>query len=86
MRADQVLNLAIEHVVAEHIKLLQEKSMTNEDRREALRQKYIFQRGPISKDGFLGLLLTPEFQQFLSEQAATGECHNSGSTVVANAG
>lgn len=50
VKFDELIALAISLVTPEHIKVLQEKSMTNEDRKELLRQKYIEARGPITRD------------------------------------
>lgn len=44
---------------------LQEKSMTHEDRKERLRQRYIEERGPISKDEFTGFMLSADFVEFM---------------------
>ncbi len=70
IRADQVLSLAVELIAEEHIKMLQGRSLTNEDRMEALRQKFIETRGAISKDQWLGFAMTAELSVFLNEQEA----------------
>jgi hypothetical protein len=66
IKADQVLNLALEILTDDHIRLLQEQSLTNEDRKEQLRQSYILEVGPISKDQFTGFMMTGEFQKFIA--------------------
>jgi hypothetical protein len=72
VKIDQLLCLALSLVTSDHITTLQDQSLTNEDRKEQLRQRYIAIHGPTSKDEFLGLMLSPQFQQFLSEQTVTG--------------
>jgi hypothetical protein len=71
IKADELLNLALDLVTEEHIKQLQEASLTNEDRRELLRQQYIETHGTISRDQFLGFMMTVEFQNFLKEHNST---------------
>ncbi len=44
--------------------------MTNKGRMEMLRQKYIKMHGYISDDDFLGFTMTPQFQEFVSQQEA----------------
>lgn len=68
VKFDELFDLAIGLVNREHIELLQSRSMTNEDRKENLRQKYIAVNGPISKDEFTGFMMTPQFQDFLRQQ------------------
>lgn len=65
IKLDDIFELALSLVTSEHLKTLQERSMTHEDRKEILRQKYIESRGPISKDEFTGLMMTAEFFEFL---------------------
>ena len=67
VKIDNLIELALSLVADEHIKLLQEKSMTNEDRKEILRQKYIESQGPITKDEFTGFMMSSSFQEFLKE-------------------
>jgi hypothetical protein len=59
VKLDELFEVAISQVADEQVKLLQERSLTNEDRKEILRQKYIEVRGPISKDAFTGLCGRP---------------------------
>ena len=67
IKFDELFALAIGLVRDEHLKMLQERSLTNEDRRELLRQKYIEVRGPVTRDEFTGLMMTPQFSEFLKE-------------------
>ena len=64
---DEIYDLALSLITIEHLNMLQEQSLTNEDRKEILRQKYIEIRGPISKDEFTGFMMTAAFHEFLKE-------------------
>ena len=66
VKVDQLLNIALDLVTELHLHSLQEQSLTNEDRKELLRQKYIESRGPISRDEFTGFMMTAAFHEFLS--------------------
>lgn len=68
IKLDELVELALGLVTSEHLKRLQEDSMTNEDRKEILRQKYIEMRGPISKDEFTGFMMSQDFAGFVAEQ------------------
>jgi len=68
VKFDDLFELAIGLVSEEHCKLLGERSLSNEDRKEQLRQRYIEQCGPISKDAWTGFTMTKEFHEFLKEQ------------------
>ena len=68
VKFDDLFDLAIGLVADEHCKSLQEQSLTNEDRKEHLRQRYIETRGPISRDEFTGFMMTEEFQAFVAQQ------------------
>jgi hypothetical protein len=68
VKFDELFELAISQVADEQVKLLQERSLTHEDRKEILRQKYIEARGAISKDEFTGFMMTQEFLGFVAEQ------------------
>lgn len=63
---DKVINLALDLLQESHIQMLQEQSMSNEDRKELLRQRYIEKRGNISKDEFTGFMMSAEFPAFIS--------------------
>ncbi len=86
LKLDDLFELAISRLTEADVKTLQEKSLSNEDRREILRQKYIAVRGPISKDSFLGFIISSEFQSFLNEQSSTGAKSVSAPTLEAHAG
>lgn len=66
---DEIYDLALSLVTKEHLKMLQERSLTHEDRKETLRQKYVETRGSISRDEFTGFMMTAAFQEFLKEQS-----------------
>ncbi len=68
IKLHEVIQAGLELIQSRHIQELQEKSLTHEDRKEILRQKYIATRGPISKDEFTGFMMTAEFATFLTEQ------------------
>ncbi len=68
IKIDQLLNIVLDLVTDSHLQSLQEQSLTNEDRKELLRQKYIEIRGPISRDEFTGFMLSSAFPIFLAEQ------------------
>ena len=68
VKLPELFDLAIGLLTDDHIQLLQEKSMTNEDRKEVLRQKYIERRGTITKDDFTGFMMKPEFLDFMKDQ------------------
>ena len=67
IKLDQLIDLAIGLVTSEHIKMLQENSMTNEDRRNRLHQKYMELHGHLTQDQFIGLMLKPEFFEFIRQ-------------------
>ena len=67
VKLDEILQSALALVQPRHIEVLQERSLTNEDRKEILRQKYIAARGLISKDEFTGFMMTSDFIEFLKE-------------------
>jgi hypothetical protein len=67
LKADELLTLALNGLTDEDVKALQEMSLSNEDRKKRMRQKYIEVHGPISEDDFTGFTFSPEFQTFLKE-------------------
>jgi hypothetical protein len=71
VKLDDIFELAISLVTPEHLKMLQERSLTNENRVALLRQKYIEVHGQVGHDEFLGLMMQPEFAIFLKEYAAS---------------
>jgi hypothetical protein len=68
VKVDQLLNIALDLVTERHLESLQEQSLTNEDRKELLRQKYIETRGNITRDDFTGFMMSTDFVTFLTEQ------------------
>lgn len=60
VRVDQLLVLLLNLLKPEHILKLQEQSLSNSDRIEMKYREYIKQNGAITKDEFLGLLITLE--------------------------
>ena len=71
IKFDQLLSLAVDILTEEHIKKLQDQSLSNEDRKENLRQKWSELHGPVSKETFTGVMMKAEFFDFLREQAAS---------------
>lgn len=67
IKFDELFELAINLVTAEHLKTLQGQSMTNKDRKEILRKKYMELNGYISEDDFIGFMMTPQFQEFKAQ-------------------
>lgn len=67
IKADQLIRFSLALVTEDHLVKLQSLSLTNEDRKELLRQKYIELRGPISKDEFTGFILSREAILFYEE-------------------
>lgn len=67
IKIDDLLKVLRKRVQPSDIELLQDQSLTNEDRKEILRRKYIEVRGPISKDAFLGFMTGSEFPIFIEE-------------------
>jgi len=66
VKIDHLLSLALDLVSEEDIKKLQNQSLTNEDRKEILRLKWVALNGPISKDEFTGFMMTEEYFNFVS--------------------
>ncbi len=66
VKIDHLLSLALDLVSEDDIKNLQDQSLTNEDRKEILRQKWTALNGPISKDEFTGFMMTEEYFNFVS--------------------
>src|SRR5437868_2450 len=54
VKLPELFELALSLVTSDHIRQLQDRSATNEDRKEHLRQVYIKKHGQISKDDFTG--------------------------------
>lgn len=66
IKFEELVEVALTLINKDHLKQLQERSFSNEDRKELLRQKYIEKHGQITKDDFTGFMMTAEFQGFLS--------------------
>ncbi|MDZ4661475.1 MAG: hypothetical protein SGJ18_07615 [Pseudomonadota bacterium] len=48
--------------------MIQDQSLTSENKKELLRQRYIVEVGPITKDEFTGFMMTDEFVVFRKGQ------------------
>lgn len=68
VRLSELLEFAVKLVGEDHVRLLQERSLSSDDRKELMRQKYIKTRGPISKVEFTDFQMTAAYIDFLSEQ------------------
>jgi hypothetical protein len=86
VKFDDLIELAIGLVSDEHIKVLQERSLTNEDRVDQLRQRYIETRGPITEDQFIGFMLTADFHDFVMEQNSKSEVNTATAGLSSLAG
>lgn len=73
VRADQLLSLLLTLVRPEHIQQLQQGSLSNSDRLEMRYREHVKKFGPVSKDEFLGLLLTEKSSKSDGENAAASE-------------
>jgi hypothetical protein len=60
VRADQLLDLLLTLIKPEHIQKLQNESLSNSDRIEMKYREHVKLHGAISKDEFLGILLSKE--------------------------
>lgn len=61
--ADDYIALAISLLTAEHIKTLQDASLSNADRLQRDFREYVAKFGHISMDQYLGLLMSGKFQE-----------------------
>ena len=61
VRADEYLSVALSLVSSEHVRALQESSLSNADRLSREHQEYVAKNGAISKDEYLGKRLRGEF-------------------------
>ena len=57
VRSDDLVGFALALVTEAHVKELQDGSLSNHDRFEAMYKDHVAKKGPISKDAFLGLFL-----------------------------
>ena len=71
VKADRIIFVALGLLSEEQIRMLQEETITPEDRKEILRQRYITEIGPITKQGFIAFMMTDEFQEFRKLQTIT---------------
>lgn len=55
--ASSIISLALSLVTEDHIITLQEQSLTTDEKLEQLRLKYAKSHGPITREGFLSILL-----------------------------
>lgn len=60
VRADDLIALALSFVRAEHIEQLQESTLSNADRLDQRYKEFVAKHGHVSKDVFLGKLLSGE--------------------------
>jgi len=67
VKVDELLSLSLDLVTEEHIKVLQERSLTNANRQELLRRKYSELYGPVTPEEYIGVTLTPAYFDFLKE-------------------
>ena len=75
VKINHLLSLALDLVSEQEIKKLQNQSLTNEDRKEILRQKWVALNGPISKDEFTGFMMTEEYFNFVSAHKLGTDCN-----------
>ncbi len=69
VKFDELLQKSLGLITDAHIKELQQGSLSSEDRKESLRQIYIKECGSISKDYSTGLMMTPEYFDFLNKHS-----------------
>lgn len=67
IKTDEILSFALDLIENDHIKKLQDSSLTNEDHKELMRQYYCETRGKVSKDEFIGFLMSDDFPKFKME-------------------
>lgn len=73
IKPDDLISLGLSLIEPEHIKGLQEKSLSNADRLDRDYRLYVQKNGPISKDEYLGLLLSPNAAKSETQNAAFSE-------------
>lgn len=66
IKINPLLSVALDLVSDEHCKKLQDQSLTSDERKELLRQKWIELHGPVSKKEFKDIMMTKEYIEFLS--------------------
>ena len=65
IKIDEILKLGLNLITYTEVKKIQNTSLSNEDRKEQLRQIYIKNIGPITKDEFTGFMMKPDFLDFI---------------------
>lgn len=83
IKPDELLCFAINRLTDEDVRALQEMSLSNEDRKAKMRQRYIEIHGPISEDEFTGFTFTSEFQIFIADNFSPAKRHSPASESVA---
>lgn len=75
IKADDLIGLALGLVQEQHLNQLQESSLSNSDRLTLQHRAYVRQHGNITKDDFLGLVLssTPATQPEANRHAESHE-------------
>lgn len=73
IRVDHLLSLFLTLLKPEHIQKLQQESLSNADRIEMRYREHVKKFGHISKDEFLGLLMSGDAAKTNSENAAFSE-------------
>lgn len=69
IKSHEILKLGLNLIKEADIKKLQSASLSNEDRKEKLRQIYVKKVGRITKDQFTGFMMKPDFLIFLDEHS-----------------
>lgn len=73
LKFDQIFALAVDLITDEHIKKAQQQNLKGSDHQEIMRQKYIKEFGPISKDEYLAFTTTNAYAEFLIRQNTPDE-------------
>lgn len=68
IKFEDAFQLFLEEMNERHMEILRERSLTGDDRKEILRQKYIEQNGQISKADFTEFMMKPEYLEFMRSQ------------------
>lgn len=67
IKLDDLLELILDRVSDNDIKLLQKRSLRSDERKEMMRQKYIEIYGSISKEKFTDFMMSADYISFLQE-------------------
>jgi DNA-binding FadR family transcriptional regulator len=67
IKMPELVALALEKVTDEDIQQLQRASWTRHDEMEVWRSIYSKKNGTLSKDDFLGVLMSPEWPEFMNQ-------------------